>query len=128
MREESMALLERGVELFNQRLFYEAHEVWEDAWRVEQGDERLLLQGLIQVAAGFVKLQRGRPRGTVELLVKGAEKLTRVPPDLCGVELDPLLKAVAVWRQTADRMVAAGASEYDPAGLPRLGLRRRAPA
>src|SRR5512145_2639201 len=51
--------LERGVALFNDGSFFEAHDVWEDAWRESEGDVRLFLQGLIQIAAGFVKLQRG---------------------------------------------------------------------
>jgi uncharacterized protein len=44
--------LEQGRTLFNQGCFFEAHEAWEAAWLHEEGELRLLLQGLIQVAAG----------------------------------------------------------------------------
>ena len=37
-----------GVLLFNGGCFFEAHEVWEDVWAESHGDERRLVQGLIQ--------------------------------------------------------------------------------
>ena len=53
--------LRRGIELFNRREFYEAHEAWEEGWIDELTDDRLLLQGLIQVAAGLYKVQCASP-------------------------------------------------------------------
>src|SRR2546428_5738622 len=70
--------LEEGTALFNRRQFFEAHEVWEDGWRIADGRDRLLLHGLIQVAAGFHKLQCGQPGGCATLLSKGAGKLASV--------------------------------------------------
>ena len=43
MRAESLPFLERGVALFNQQKFWEAHEAWEDAWKTETGEPRLFL-------------------------------------------------------------------------------------
>ena len=48
-----------AVSLFNAERFWEAHEVLESQWRVAQGDEKLLLQGLILVCAAFVHEQKG---------------------------------------------------------------------
>jgi hypothetical protein len=52
--------LEEAVSLFNSERFWEAHEVLESKWRVAQGDEKLLLQGLILVCASFVHEQKGK--------------------------------------------------------------------
>jgi uncharacterized protein len=117
--------LERGAALFNERYFFEAHEVWEDQWRLENGEARRLLQGLIQVAAGFVKLQRGQPRGAVLNLDKGARTLAGLPAECFGVDLEDLRASIARWRAEAARMDAAGANEYDTAALPRLALERQ---
>src|ERR1700737_1327971 len=38
--------LSRGAALFDAGLFWESHEAWEAAWLVEQGDARVLRQGL----------------------------------------------------------------------------------
>ncbi|MGH9748739.1 MAG: DUF309 domain-containing protein [Candidatus Polarisedimenticolia bacterium] len=91
--------LRLGVALFNDGRFFEAHEAWEDAWRVERGDTALFLQGLIQVAAGFVKWQRGEPRGMTLNLAKGAAKLERFRPAHLGLDVADLLDAVARFRE-----------------------------
>lgn len=122
MSPDSRELLQRGAELFNRRQFFEAHEVWEDAWRVERGEPAYFLHGLIQVAAGFVKLQRREPRGTAGLLRKGASKLQRFRPGRYGLDLDDLLASVTRWERIAEQMAASGTTEYDAEGLPRLTL------
>jgi uncharacterized protein len=118
--------LERGIDLFNSRKFFEAHEEWEDAWRVEKGDPAYFLHGLIQVAAGFVKLQRGEPRGAAGLLRKGAAKLERFLPGRHGVDLTGLLASVEGWIEVTEGMARAGTTGYDPSSLPRLLLRAAA--
>jgi len=48
-----------AVSLFNAERFWEAHEVLESLWRVAEGEEKSLLQGLILVCAAFVHAQKG---------------------------------------------------------------------
>jgi len=71
----------RGREEFRAGRFFEAHERFEDAWRVSTGPEKLRLQGLTQLAAGFHKLLTcGKSgRGPRELLEKAREKLGDEP-------------------------------------------------
>lgn len=56
-------LLARGQTLFNDEEFFEAHEVWEELWHVEQGRDRAFVQALIQVAAHLVHLRKGNWSG-----------------------------------------------------------------
>jgi len=112
--------LGRGVALFNRQEFFEAHEVWEEVWVDELGDERLLLQGLIQVAAGFYKLQVGAPRGTSRLLEQGLKKLRGFLGASPGVDLEAFLPAVEAWQREAEQMSVYGRADYDPRKLPRL--------
>jgi predicted metal-dependent hydrolase len=94
--------LARGRELFNSGLYFEAHEAWEDAWRVETGLVRLTLHGLIQIAAGLHKGTRQKqPGGCVRLLEKGLEKLRDVPDDACGLALGEFRRAVEEARARA---------------------------
>jgi len=116
--------LEEGIALFNRRQFFEAHEVWEDGWRVADGPDRLLLHGLIQVAAGFHKLQCGQPGGCATLLSKAVLKLASAASRGHDRLASPaLLDAVEAWRETALRMTATGSTEYDEAALPVLPAR-----
>ena len=122
MRSDFRACLERGIELFNRQEFFEAHEIWEDAWREEKDDPaRIFLQGLIQVAAGFVKMQRGQPRGMGSLLLGGARKLSAFSPDGYGLNIAELLEAVAPWQKAAEAM-ARGEAGSPSSHLPRLYL------
>ncbi len=50
--------VERYVDLFNRERFWEAHNALEGLWRKTRN---ATLQGLIMLAAAFVKLQEGRP-------------------------------------------------------------------
>ncbi|MEP6767362.1 MAG: DUF309 domain-containing protein, partial [Acidobacteriota bacterium] len=69
-------LLSRGRALFNRGLYFEAHDVWEEAWLVETGSTRRVLQGLIQIAAALLKAGRSEhPGGSLRLLDAGIEKL-----------------------------------------------------
>lgn len=112
--------LGKGVQLFNRQEFYEAHEVWEEVWVNELGDERLLLQGLIQVAAGFYKLQVGAPVGTVKLLDQGLKKLRTFLGNSLGVDLEAFLPAVEGWHREAEQLVQEKRADYDPKRLPKL--------
>jgi hypothetical protein len=113
-------LLEDGIVLFNRGQFFEAHEVWEEAWRGARGDDELFLHGLIQVAAGFHKLQCGQPSGTASLLTKAGAKLAAIPVGAFLRELPSFRASVETWRETAARMTERGATEFDASALPRL--------
>jgi predicted metal-dependent hydrolase len=124
MNPEFFACLEEGISLFNRQEFYEAHEAWEKGWIDEEGDERVLLQGLIQVAAGFYKLQVGSPVGTVKLLQQGALKLRRFLGNSLGVDLHALLPEVDIWCTEAEKLVSEGRADYEPKRLPKLAYSR----
>jgi hypothetical protein len=117
--------LDEGIVLFNRRQFFEAHEVWEDGWRRAQGDEQTLLHGLIQVAAGFHKLQCEQPSGTASLLTKAAGKLAAIPEDFLDLDLRPLRASVETWKETATRSAELRTTGYDASSLPLLPAPRR---
>src|SRR4051795_7805136 len=59
-----------GARLFVEGFFWEAHEVWEAVWKAssQNGVERLLLRGLIQLANAALKLRMGRGQAALRLL------------------------------------------------------------
>lgn len=106
--------LARGVSLFDEGEYFEAHEAFEDAWREASGDRKTALQALTQIAAGFHKLSQYGPsaRGAKYLLEKAREKLAAH-----GALLGPLGgDALAL----TDSALAALARGEKPAGS-RLG-------
>jgi predicted metal-dependent hydrolase len=91
--------LAEGVALFNAGHWYEAHEVWEEAWRRESGARRGLLQGLIQVAAGWLKHEEGRTEGARTLFTRALERLEPLPSTCEGVDVGLLVSQVRQWSQ-----------------------------
>ena len=75
----------RGVALFNQARYWHAHEAWELLWRAADERDRDFYQGLIQVAAGLLHLQRRNRRGARNKLREGIEKLTPYQPKFRGI-------------------------------------------
>ena len=88
----------RGIELFNQRHFYDAHEVWEDVWRESKAPEKKFLQGLIQVAVALHHHSTGNLVGARSLLERARKNLLPYPDKFGGIDLEALLEGMAIWR------------------------------
>ena len=87
-----------GIRLFNKRKFFEAHEALEAVWLKAHGEEKVLLHGLIQVAAAFHHHARGNRAGFQSLLEKGSKKLERFGEAENGVNLADLRQQLHRWR------------------------------
>jgi predicted metal-dependent hydrolase len=88
---EADRLFRRGVALFNGVRYWHAHEAWETLWRAAPDEERDFYQGLIQVAAGLLHLQRRNRRGAHNKLTEGLEKLRPYQPAHRGVFVNELI-------------------------------------
>jgi predicted metal-dependent hydrolase len=78
--------VERGIHLFNNREFFECHEVLEEEWTPERGARRLFLQSLIHMAVGLYHAERGNPVGAIRQLRKGLKKLAGYLPSCEGID------------------------------------------
>jgi hypothetical protein len=110
--------LRAGAALFAAELFFEVHEVLEEAWLALAGAERQLVQGLIQIAVGLHHLGHGNARGARTLLAEGRAKVAPHAPARCNVDVVALLGTLAPW----DAAAAAG-SWPDDVPLPTFRLR-----
>ena len=79
-------LLQRGIDLFNNREFFACHEVLEAAWTPERGPRRVFLQSLIHLAVSCYHCQRGNHVGAGLQLRKGLRKLARYLPSCEGID------------------------------------------
>jgi SAM-dependent methyltransferase len=72
-----------GARLFDDGRYWDAHEAWEERWRIETREPaRLFLQGLIQVAAAFhKKVVVGDAASAARLAAKARAKLDAVAAD-----------------------------------------------
>jgi predicted metal-dependent hydrolase len=107
--------LERGIELFNQGLYWEAHEAWEETWMPDRkGPDSGFYKGLIQVAAGCLHYGRNNRRGTVNKWRSGAGYLRPYPALHHGVALARLLRAID------SNLAAMEAESWPTLAMPRI--------
>ncbi|MBX6377324.1 MAG: DUF309 domain-containing protein, partial [Clostridia bacterium] len=103
----------RFVCLFNSGAFFESHEVLESLW-LHNRDR--FYQGLIVLAAAFVHIERGRPRGAAKALAKAGAFLAPYAPWYRGMDVARLLRDIAGCQRTLAE------SGGDVAAVPRIVL------
>ncbi|MGA2668245.1 MAG: DUF309 domain-containing protein [Ignavibacteria bacterium] len=97
MPDDILAKFTEGIERFNNREFYECHDILEEVWYDVRGSSRRFYQGLIHLAVGFYHItMNGNARGALSQLNKGSEKLSPFAPEFQGVELSVLLQKVKI--------------------------------
>ena len=91
MREEDIKSFEDAffdaLNLFNNQKWYEAHDAFEDIWNTLEGDERQIIQGILQVSVSQFHLSKGNLNGATILLGEGLGRIkNRTNIDL-GIDL-----------------------------------------
>ena len=92
----------RGLDLYDGRFYWEAHEVWEASWKQmpKKSVEREAMTGLIQLAAATLKIHMKHISPAQHLLVSAQAHFNRVI-----IEQGPLFQGVSLplcHRQVTD--------------------------
>jgi hypothetical protein len=76
-----------ALNLFNNHEWYKAHDAFEEIWNTVDGDERQVIQGILQVSVSQFHLSRGNLNGATILLGEGLGRIkTRTEINL-GIDL-----------------------------------------
>ena len=77
-----------ALNLFNNHEWYEAHDAFEELWNSVDGDERQVIQGILQGSVSQFYLSKGNLNGATILLGEGLGRIkTRTKINL-GIDLD----------------------------------------
>lgn len=108
-----------GVELFNKKEFFKAHEEWEKLWMATPKDDRLrdFYKALIQAAAVFEHMRRNNLRGAAGLLGTCLPTLEGFAPRTRGLDVKSLIADLEQARH-----LVLGTDETAPARSPQLKL------
>lgn len=88
-------VLRRGGALFDDGMYWEAHEVWEEVWRRRKGHpDRDFLKGMIQGAAGMWHFSQGNFKGALSVLGRAVGYLEPYRPSREGVDVDAFSEAL----------------------------------
>jgi predicted metal-dependent hydrolase len=110
-----------GVELFNQKEFFECHDAFEELWQEERGERRLFLQGLIQSAVGCHHLSNGNTTGAISQYNKSLDKLKQYADDYMELDMKNFRSEIERCLEGACLMLANEAKyEVDSSYFPAL--------
>jgi uncharacterized protein len=102
-------VLRRGGALFDDGMFWEAHEVWEEVWRRRKGrPDRDFLKGMIQGAAGMWHLSQHNYKGALSVLSRAIAYLEPYRPSREGVDVEAFSDALRRARSASARALETG--------------------
>ena len=85
---------EIALDLFNQQKWYEAHDAFEDIWNTLDGDERQIIQGILQVSVSQFHLSKGNLNGATILLGEGLGRIKNRTNINLGIDLKSFCKCL----------------------------------
>ena len=85
-----------GLQAYEEKDFFEAHELWEELWSEYYLDDKTFIQGLIQLAVSFVHLGNGNLNGAKSLLNKSADKFSSYSGLHRGINIDKLKQQIVI--------------------------------
>lgn len=95
----------KGLILFNERRYFECHEVVEDLWRKTPSDDpnRDLYKGVIQAAASLYQYDRRVLSGAKGLFRTSAGYLKKYRPRALGLNVEKLVKEMSAFYKNPDK-------------------------
>ena len=92
MNEESTKTFQESLcfalNLFNNHEWYEAHDAFEEIWNSVDGDERQVIQGILQVSVSQFHLSKGNLNGATILLGEGLGRIKGRTKINLGIDLE----------------------------------------
>ena len=83
-----------ALSLFNNQKWYAAHDAFEDIWNTLDGDERQIIQGILQVSVSQFHLSKGNLNGATILLGEGLGRIKNRTNINLGVDLENFCKSL----------------------------------
>ncbi len=75
MNPELKILFINGIESFNQKKYYDAHEYFEEMWIDYKLEDKLFIQALLQLSVAYFHISNSNKNGAIGLFKKSISKL-----------------------------------------------------
>ena len=75
MNKSTLKIFYRGVDSFNNKDYYDAHEYFEEIWTDHKLEDRVFIQALIQLSVAYFHITNSNKNGAMGLFKKSIKKL-----------------------------------------------------
>ena len=112
----------KGINSFNDKSFYDAHESWELLWTEYALQDALFVQGLIQLSVAFFHITNLNLIGSKNLFNKCLPKLKKFPSNHRGLNLSDIIDGA----EESLKMVSSidKVSQFDWELAPRIVIKK----
>jgi predicted metal-dependent hydrolase len=115
------ARLREGINLFNQRRFFDCHEVLEGFYHETDEANKPFLEGLIQLAAAFrLFCDFGEIRGSVRMVYQALIRFENYQPVFLQVRVQDLCQTVERWAKAAE----SADTKASASSIPKIQIQR----
>lgn len=116
---------QKGIQLFNEAKYYEAHEHLELAWRAEPSPKRYLYIGILQAGVAYYHIQRCNYRGALKVITRARCWLNQLPDWYGGVHIARLRADLDVVEAEVRRLGPDRLDSFDETLFQSLEIRRQ---
>ena len=107
-----------GLQAYEEKDFFEAHELWEELWSEYYLDDKTFIQGLIQLAVSFVHLGNGNLNGAKSLMKKSGDKFSSYSGLHRGINIDKLKQQIVIIINEYEQLLTV--EGFDWTHIPKL--------
>ena len=116
--EKKEQLFFEGLQAYEEKDFFEAHELWEELWSEYYLDDKTFIQGLIQLAVSFVHLGNGNLNGAKSLMKKSGDKFSSYSGLHRGINIDQLKQQIVIIKNEYEQLLTV--EGFDWTHIPEL--------
>lgn len=117
---DKQAVLNKGIQEFNDGDYFECHETLEDVWMIEAGPDRPFYQGLLQLSVGCFHLLNRNYAGAESQWSKAHAKLKDFGSQHLGVELKSLIPQILRCQEMLAMVQSGQHREFDFSIIPHI--------
>lgn len=110
----------KGTDLYNQGLYWEAHEAWEEIWHTKKGREWAFYQAMIHVAAGLLKINREQFEGAHSQLTRAQRRFQVAGPLITGTNDEEFRQKARNCREELLRLGPEKLAQFDRSLYPKI--------
>lgn len=112
------ALLLEARDLFNRKLYFECHDLLEEAWSSTRGEDREFLQSLIHVSVGLYHVAASNHKGASSLLASGIQGLEKFLPERYGLDVLSLSSQAKRCLEKIERALSGETIQWEAEDVP----------
>jgi hypothetical protein len=102
-----------GLRLFNEGLYFEAHEALESAWRDESDPLRDFYKGILQVSVCYLHITRRNFNGAIKMYARSQKWLAPWPDVTLGIHVAQLKDDLAITISELQKLGPSGIESFD---------------